>query len=123
MTWPLLRSRTAATVVFQDWPVRDCTTMVRPTSSEGSTEGIAEVDGAPLVIIQAVGPPSWERACSQLGGIGCSGSDEHAFVFEGALEAARIHALMLTCRSVRNRVRASWMSGGRRSSIVLYLII
>ena len=38
MTWPLLRSRTAVTVVVQDWPFRDCTTMVRPTSSEGSTE-------------------------------------------------------------------------------------
>ena len=38
MTWPLLRSSTAVTVVVQDWPERDCTTMVRPTSSEGSPE-------------------------------------------------------------------------------------
>ena len=38
MTWPLLRSWTAVTVVVQDWPIRACTTMVRPTSSEGSPE-------------------------------------------------------------------------------------
>ena len=38
MTWPLLRSWTAVTVVVQDWPFRACTAMVRPTSSEGSPE-------------------------------------------------------------------------------------
>ena len=32
----------------------------------------------PVAIVQAVGPPSWER--------GCSGPDDHAFVFEGILE-------------------------------------
>ena len=38
MTCSLPRSRTAVTVVVQDWPFRDCTTMFAPTSSEGSTE-------------------------------------------------------------------------------------
>ena len=35
---------------------------------------------------KAVGPPAWERGCSRLGGLGRSGADAHAFVFEGALE-------------------------------------
>ena len=38
MTCLLLRSRTAVTVVVQDWPFRDCTTMVAPTRSEGNAE-------------------------------------------------------------------------------------
>ena len=38
MTWPLLRSTTAVTVVVQDWLERDCTTIVAPTSSEGGRE-------------------------------------------------------------------------------------
>ena len=46
MTWPLLRSWTAVTVVVQDWPFRACTTMVRPTAQR-EPGGIAEVDGAP----------------------------------------------------------------------------
>ena len=56
--------------------------MVRPTSSRGQPGGIAEVDGNPLVIVQAVGPPSWERACIRFGGMGCSGFDEHAYRVE-----------------------------------------
>ena len=38
MTCSLLRSRTAVTVVVQDWPFRGCTVMFAPTSSEGSAE-------------------------------------------------------------------------------------
>ena len=38
MTCWLPRSRTAVTVVVQDWPFRGCTTMFAPTSSEGSAE-------------------------------------------------------------------------------------
>ena len=38
MTCSLPRSRTAVTVVVQDWPFRGCTTMFAPTSSEGSAE-------------------------------------------------------------------------------------
>ena len=38
MTWPLDRSRTAVTVVIQDWPERGCTTIDVPASSEGSPE-------------------------------------------------------------------------------------
>ena len=28
----------------------------------------------------------WERSCIRLGGMGCSGADEHTFPFEGVLE-------------------------------------
>ena len=38
------------------------------------------------------------------------------------LMVARTQALVLTCRSVRKRVRASWMSGGIRTSSDLYFI-
>ena len=40
----------------------------------------------PLVIVHAVGPPTWERIGGDLVGWGCGGPDEHAFAFEGALE-------------------------------------
>ena len=36
--------------------------------------------------------------------------------------AARVQALMLTWRWVRNRARVSWMSGGIRTSRDLYFI-
>ena len=70
MTCPLLRSRTAVTVVVQDWPFRACTTMGSTDELRWQRGGIAEVDGAPLVIVQAVGPPARERGCSRLGGYG-----------------------------------------------------
>ena len=73
-------------MVVQDWPFRACTAMVRPTSSEGSPEVSPRQMEPPVAIVQAVGLPSWERGCIRLGGMGCSGSDEHAFVFEGALD-------------------------------------
>ena len=38
ITCPLLRSRTAVTVVVHDWPSLDCTVMCAPASSEGSVE-------------------------------------------------------------------------------------
>ena len=38
MTCSLLRSRTAVTVVVQDWPSFDCTVMRVPTSSGGRVE-------------------------------------------------------------------------------------
>ena len=38
MTCSLPRSRTAVTVVVQDWPFRGCTTMFAPTSSGGRAE-------------------------------------------------------------------------------------
>ena len=61
MTCSLLRSRTAVTVVVQDWPSFDCRIMRAPTSSGGRIGGIAEVDGAPGAGFQVVGTPSWER--------------------------------------------------------------
>ena len=36
MTCPLVRSRTAVTVVVQGWPVRGCTRILVPTSWAGS---------------------------------------------------------------------------------------
>ena len=43
MTCSLLRSRTAVTVVVQDWPFRGCTTMFTPTRSEGRAALIARL--------------------------------------------------------------------------------
>ena len=62
MTCSLPRSRTAVTVVVQDWPFRGCTTIVCTDEFRGQRGGIAEVDGAPVPVVEAVGPPAWERS-------------------------------------------------------------
>ena len=90
MTCPLPRSRTAVTVVVQDWPFRGCTTIVCTDELRGQRGGIAEVDGAPVTVVQAVRSPAWERSIQDrrgsLDGLGCGHVDEHAFALEGGLD-------------------------------------
>ena len=56
----------------------------------GQHGGIAEVDGAPVPVVEAVGPPAWERSIQDRRGSleswGCGGVDEHALVLKGALD-------------------------------------
>ena len=42
MTCPLVRSRTAVTVVVQGWPVRGCTRILAPTELGGERSGRAD---------------------------------------------------------------------------------
>ena len=80
MTWPLLRSRTLTVPRLHD---DGCAGEFR-----GQRGGIAEVDRAPVAIVQAVRSPAWER--------GCSGTDDHAFAFRvRSLRVCRIHALVV----------------------------
>ena len=62
MTCPLVRSRTAVTVVVQGWPVRGCRRIIAPDELGGERSGMALPDSTPGVVFEVVGPPSWKRS-------------------------------------------------------------
>ena len=70
MALSLLRSRTAVTVVVQDWPSFDCTVILCANEIGGQRGGVAVVDGAPDAGFQAMRTPSWERIGGGRGGWG-----------------------------------------------------
>ena len=59
---------------------------VCPDELRGQGGGIAEVDGAPVAVVQVVRPPTWERIGGPFDRWGSGGVGEHALAFEGGLD-------------------------------------
>ena len=118
MTCPLLRSRSAVTVVVQGWPVRGCTTIFAPTSWAGSEE-VWPCQIAPQELsLRWWGRHPGSGACKTGDGDGgtCEGSMSGPSSRSSSRDSReRNQALTLRWRSVRRRSRRCRSSGSARN--------
>ena len=127
MTCSLLRSRTAVTVVVPALAVSQlhgdvCTDEVKRAARRdrrGRWSPSRRCPGGGAASLGA-GPPGQAGEPGRLGRTGVSRSTPS--LSRAFLMVARTQALVLTCRSVRKRARAAWMSGGIRINRDLYFI-